>query len=300
MKTQKMKTLREAIDQPRFRKVRNWLRNYEGRSANSSFSDHQLLLSQSKSDAVSVNDQLTAKAMWCLETIGRIQEQFESSFLDIRSGKFMSAWNRLESCEIAIHFLDKNFTEKDGEFGVEHARVHTRQFQDLLPYKWGISPGYLRTDIRCTICDTKWTLRKRCVHKEGEIYEGKRCGKKICKFQILELALVENPAQKYSVVNVIGDDDPRFEVVKFVVDALKSPWHCWSFHKEELRQYNPAFQNVERSDLCPCGSTLLYENCCLKMEKVMPHFQITFYEETQIELPRLRIYPGREHQDKES
>ena len=241
-------TLREAIDQPRLRPARDWLRNYKDRTALPSFSTLQPLLSQLKSDAVSINDQLTAKAVWCLETIGRIQNHFETSILDISAGEFISAWNGLERCEIEIYFLDRHFTEEAGEFGVEHVRVHTSQFQDFFPFKWGISPAYLHQEVRCTICDAEWTLRNRCNHKIGEIYNGEQCGKKICKFKILHVAIVDRPAQKYSVIAPNGNDDYRFNLVKYVADGLKSPWACWSYHKEERRKHHPLFVGIGRND----------------------------------------------------
>lgn len=287
--------LREAIDQQKLRAVRDWLRSYRDRIADPSVPDHQPLLAQVKRDAIFANDQLTAKAVWCLETMGRIQNHFESSFSDIKTGKFKSAWDELERCEVEIHFLDRHFTEENGEFGIEHVATHSKQLQELYPLGWGISPGYLYTDVRCTICDAKWTLRSRCIHKVGEIYDGEMCGKKIMKAKILHLALVENPAQKYSVIFPNGDNDYRFDRVKYVVEGLRNAWGGWSYRKEELRKNHPAFVGVGRNSPCPCGSTLKYKHCCLKKETVFPHFQITFEEQPPNELPQLVIQTERNH-----
>jgi len=287
-------TLREAIDQPKLRLARDWLRNYRERPASPSLSEHQHFLAQLKREAVSANDQMTAKAVWCLETIGQIQSLFETSFSDLVEDDFENAWIGLDRAETEIYLLDRHFAEETEEFGIEHVRIHAKQFQELYPVKWGISPGYLRTDIRCSICNARWTLRNRCLHKLGEIYDGDMCGKVIHGLEFLHIALVENPAQKYSVIFPNGNDDYRFQLVKYVVDGLKSPWACWSYQREERRKHHPVFANVGRNHPCPCGSFQKYKHCCLKKELVMPHFQITFEEQPPRELPHLIIQTGRD------
>ena len=98
-------------------------------------------LRDKKSEASANCDQGTAKLLWCLETIGRIQDHFLSAFLSISKSDFMTAWNQLERCEIELSFLDRHYSEEDNEFGIEHIRVHSRQLQELYPYTWGLSPS---------------------------------------------------------------------------------------------------------------------------------------------------------------
>ena len=117
-----------------------------------------------KSKAVISKDQLTAKAVWCLETIGRIQDHFVSAFLYLKTSEFKEAWDQFERCEFETSFLDSHFTEERGEFGIEYIRTHTRQFQELFPFTAGISPAFLREDVRCSICDTRIGLRSGCEH----------------------------------------------------------------------------------------------------------------------------------------
>lgn len=292
--------LREAIYQPKLSAVTDWLRNYEHRTGSSSFSEYQKLLSQLKCEAVSHNDQLTAKAVWCLETVDRIQDYFVSAFVHMKENRFKAAWDLLERCEIDTSFLDRHFTEEDGEFGIEHARFHTRQFQELYPGKWGFSPAFTIKETRCSICGTKRTLRGGCDHKVGDIYDGEMCFKDVTKLgRGLHVALVENPVQKSTVI-LPDDDDYRFTLVKSVVSGLRNPWVGWIYFKEERRKYHPLFAGVGRKEPCPCGSTLGYENCCLEKETVFPHYQFVFDEEPQIEGPGLKIYPGRDLQDNES
>lgn len=294
-----VETLCEAIDRPKLRAVSDWLRNYEERPASLSHSECQRLLAQLKREAVYANDQLTAKAIWCLETIGRIQNHFESSICCIGAGEFRSAWDDLDRCLTEASFLDRHFNEVEGEFGIEHVWTHAKQFQELYPFKWGISPGYLRTDIRCSICNKRRTLRNRCQHKIGEIYNGEMCGKKIQGLKLLHISLVEYPAQKVSVIFPNGNDDYRFELVKYVVKGLNHPWARWSYMREERRTRHLLFANADGKSPCPCGSSLIYEDCCLNKETVMPHFHIAFEESPRMELPRLVVQSGWEQKGRE-
>ena len=289
--------LREAIYQPKLRAFTVWLRNYKHRTDSSSLSEYQQLLSQVKYVAVSENDQLTAKAVWCLEAIGRIQDYFVSAFMRMKNTKYKAAWDLLERCEIDISFLDRHFIEDDGEFGIEHARFHTRQFQELYPGKWGFSLAFTIEDVRCSICGIKRTIRSGCDHKVGEIYDGEMCFRDIVKIgDALHVALVENPVQKSTVI-FPPDDDYRFTLVKYVVEGLRNPWVGWSYHKEERRKHYPVFANVGRNYPCPCGSSLKYKHCCLKKEVVLPHFQITFEEQPPKKLPHLIIQTGKDQDD---
>ena len=232
-------------------------------------------LCKRKSTACANGDQQTAKMVWCLETSGRIQDHFVSAFLSILDGEFKSAWDELERCEVELSFLDRHFSEEDDEFGMEHIRVHAGQLQELYPYTMGFSPGYVIEEMSCSICKEKFSLRSACGHRVGEIYDGEMCVREISKVKTLHISIVDNPAQKYSVIFPYGNNDRRLTLVRSVVDALKSPWHSWSYEKEERREYHPAYQGVEPDADCPCGSDLTYRSCCLNKETVFPHFQFS-------------------------
>ena len=244
-----------------------------------------------------MGDQLTAKAVWCLETIGRIQDHFITAFSQIKTGEYAEAWQELDRCETEISFLDSHFSEMPGEFGVEHARIHTKQYQELYLLKWGFSPAFLQKDVRCSICDAKISLRTTCGHEVGEIYDGEMCGKVINDLEILHIALVDKPAQKYSVIFPNGNDDDRLALLQYLGRNLKSPWHRWSYYKEVRKQYHPVFKDVRRNDRCPCGSGRKYKRCCLGNEELFPHFQFSLEEQTatlqqslEVVHPRRRIH----------
>ena len=232
-------------------------------------------LRDKKAEASTHCDHSASKLAWCLETIGRIQDHFLSAFLAIGKSDFMTAWNELDRCEIELSFLDRHFSEEDDEFGIEHIRIHSRQFQELYPYTMGLSPAYVIEEMNCSICNGKFTLRNSCGHKVGEIYNGEMCSRKISTIKILHVSIVDSPAQKSSMIFPYGNNDRRLFLVKSIVDALKSPWHAWAYEKEERRRYHPAYQGVEPNGDCPCGSALRYSSCCSNKETVFPHFQFS-------------------------
>ncbi len=226
-----------------------------------------------KSEASATCDQRTAKLVWYLEAIGRIQDHFLSAFLSIIKSEFMAAWHELERCEAELSFLNRHFSDVDDEFGIEHIRTHLRQFQELYPYTMGFGPAFVIEAMCCSICNMKLTLRSSCGHKVGEIYDGEMCSRTISQAKMLHISVVDSPAQRGSVIFPQGNSDRRLVLVKSVVDALKSPWHSWSYQKEERRQYHPAYQDIEPNGDCPCGSNRRYSSCCLNNETVFPHFK---------------------------
>ena len=295
-----MMTSRKTFDHPNLKPVGDWLRCYRERTDASAFLEHSQFLSLLKREVVLGGDQALAKDIWILETISRIQHSFLSAFHKIQASQFTAAWQCLDGCENGLSHLGNHLVEEDDEFGIEHARVHNQQFQELYPIEIGFSPGYLRKGFRCSICGTRKIPGGGCDHKAGEIYDGEFCGRELVDLDILHIIPVRNPAQNYSVIFPNGNNDRRFELVKFVVDALGSPWDRWSLSIEDRKEFHPAFEGVKGDDICPCGSSLSYSYCCLEKETVFPHYQFAFDEEPQIELPRLKIYPGRGLQDKES
>ena len=127
----------QVIDRPVFREVVTWLRNCKHRDDDDNYSWHMGLLSRLKREAVGQDDQLTAKALWCLETICEVQRQFLAAYQLMRAAHFQEAWQLLERCEIANGSLAHHFTDEGEEFGINHVATHVKRFQDLYPLHLG-------------------------------------------------------------------------------------------------------------------------------------------------------------------
>ena len=262
-----------AIYQPCFLVTRTWLQRYRHHenAIPLNFWEELFWL---KHEAVKAGDQLAAKAAWCLETIGKVQQNFTQAFTYIASSHFKEGWDLLERCQIEINSLDKHFNEQGNEFGIEHIRVHSSQLRGAYPFRIGFSPGVLRKRIRCSICNFQLSLRRRCNHVNGEIYDGEMCHNIIEQAKILHISLVDNPRHQYAVIFPEGSDDTRLSHLKELMCSLGTPWRCWDCTQETRRTYPTKNSQVRRNEPCPCGSDRKYKRCCLSKETVSPHCQI--------------------------
>ena len=230
-------------------------------------------LSATKKRAVFESDQLIAKVAWCLETIGEIQDEYVKSFINFSNGQFYIGWCILEICDDLIGCLDKHFHEKNNEFGIEHIRIHTTNLQSLFPYKTFGSPGMTMV-FRCSVCKKLITPRNHCGHEIGEIYNGEICQKIAENIELLEMSVVDNPAQKSSIFMPEDGDDYNYEAIKYIVKKVSSPWNAWDY--EKLKKIIPKYKNIGRNEICPCGSGMKYKKCCLRKKQEINHIEFIF------------------------
>ena len=257
----------------RFNQIRKLASEYKTRTDHILPKEYWEKLSYLKKNAVNSSDQLTAKVAWCFETIGEIQDKFVEIYIHFISGEFYKGWCHLERCEILIGFLDEHFHEKNNEFGIEHIRIHTKNFQSLFPYKIFSSPGFILKH-RCSVCKKLITPRNHCGHEIGEIYDGEMCQKLAETIQILEFSIVDNPVQKYSVLFPEGQDNYNYGAIKYIVKKISSPWDIWDYEKS--KKLIPKYEKVGRNELCPCDSGMKYKKCCLRKKREIDHFEFTY------------------------
>ena len=245
-------------------------------------------LASSKAQFVSEGDQEAAKAIWVLETIGRAQDTFIRAFAMLRSEEFKAAWDSFDRTDAELGFLERHFVDEQQDFGIEHMNIHVQQFISVFPYRWGISPAFIYKAITCSICGERITVRSKCGHTLGEIYDGEMCVRQIESLEIIHVAIADPPAQRYSVFD-LEPGIPGFEPVRFLARALRTPWDGWSVRKEERRTHHPLFKGLEPSDMCGCASGKRYDECCMKSETVFPHFDFRFEHDPPPDTPRIVV-----------
>ncbi len=276
---------------------RRYLANYRTRTSPSTSAEVLADLSRIKERAVTDRDEPLARAVWCLERIGEVQSSYLQAFSELRSGAFYPAWCTLERCEIALHSLYAHYEEPGNRFGIAFIGAHVERFQSLYPYKYFISPAFLIREARCSICGARFVPRNRCAHRVGEIYGGVACLREIAKFDVLEISLVTNPVQKYSVVFLgqgPANDHYDYSLVGYVPAGLSSPWHGWTSEWTTTRHPHDHYSHVGRNEPCPCDSGKKYKNCCLNESGVLrPHCQVTFDEPPPPGLPPLQYSAQR-------
>lgn len=253
---------RRIATDPLLAPARELLMAYKKRVSDSLPASHYDELSALKQEFVAANDQEGAKAVWCLEMIGKVQDQFIEAFRNFKEHRFYTGWCLLERCEIDGAVLQRHYQDENGRFGIGHVVEHGGRFQALFPYKLFMSPGFLKEEIHCGICNARLTPRSDCGHVIGEIYNGEYCSRHVVKAKLLEVSLTPNPVQK-SAVPFSRDSQLNYGNVKYVVDGVRSPWHGWSYEEQPYLKDHPPVPSVGRNDRCACGSGLKYKKCGL-------------------------------------
>jgi hypothetical protein len=228
-----------------------------------------------KSAYVAAGREREATAVWCVETLAYAQDHFVDAFVHLKRDEFYEAWCLFERVEITLDQLARHYTPPDDQFGVRYMETATVQFQSLYPYRFFFSPGMVVRRATCSICGEPFRLTGGCEHEVGGIYGGEMCSRVLGDIEALEISIVENPVQKYSVL--FGDEiSYDYGPVRYVTAGLTSPWHGWSVELEERLLAREGFPGTDRNEPCPCGSKRKYKKCCLLEPRRKVHYQFTF------------------------
>lgn len=232
-------------------------------------------LAKEKRLAVESNNQPLAKKIWFYEETISAHMHYIGAFQLLKAEKFYDGWCALEQAEISTDRLYQHREITPDIFSISTIDTQTRLFQKLFTYKLFASPEFLIKKRTCDICDSVISLRTRCAHRKGEIYDGEYCIYKNQISELLAVAIVENPVQKYSVLAPENHDNL---LVKFVTERLRSPYNRWTFRWEKKHHPHHRFKNHGRNAPCPCESGIKYKKCCLSNRDgvLRPHCNIEF------------------------
>lgn len=238
-----------------FEASRKHLKNYFSRKKDKLPETFYNDLSRIKEESLVSENQKVAKAVWCLETIGSIQDCFISAFDFMHKDYFYQGWCQLIECETSIENLDRHFLDKNKYFGIECVRFQVNQFQKIFPYRLFCSPAFKAKNVFCSICNNKITPRNYCGHKVGEIYDGKLCFRYYDGMEFDHLLLCPRPKHKY-IVPFNETISYNYAAVRYVVDRLKSPWDLWYCVKipndNTINHYNIIFEKKPPDELLSC------------------------------------------------
>lgn len=238
-------------------------------------------LAELKKRAVADGDESLANANWSLEQIAHAQDHYLKAFGDARRRHFYSSWCQLELAEIRLVHLRRHFNDEDDTFGTAVLLKQIESLQELFPYRLFFSPGFAVHEARCSICDSIISLRSSCGHEAGNIYGGELCGRIITKTEALEISMVDNPVQKYSVGFPRGVPY-NYALVDYVVQTIATPWTSWSRtiekrNRPSTRLDSAAYRGLGRNDSCACGSGRKFKRCCLdELVETYDHHQFAF------------------------
>jgi len=236
-----------------------------------------------RQEAVDIDDQETAKLIWCYEKITEIQMHYINSFYLLKKKEFYKVWCELEKCEKRIQYLSDHFqiNEEIDSFSIAFIKKQVEKFQSIYPdYVFTSYRLVIETTV-CSICGKENSLREHCGHRLGEIYDGMRCVRYIKNCKPLHYAIVPNPKWKYKVLfgtdeNGEKQDNYNYGILEYLIDILPSPYVEWNYKYSVKINPHSKFKNYQEDDECPCGSGNIYKLCCLKKEGV-PKKHINFY-----------------------
>lgn len=270
--------------------VENYLQTAPNSVFNRDSSLHGASLKHLKKLHVEEGYEVSAKRIWCLEEVLLAQDKYVAAFIKMKEGEFYKGWCDLEQVELALLRLDRHFNEPN--YHLDFIGEHTERFQSLFPYKIFTSPGYIKKEIRCSICDSIVSIRKTCGHVKGDIYSGEMCCHIIKEVDLDHTAFVFSPVQKYSVPFLVDSttnesyDQYDYSILQYLMRGLQSPFHDWHYEETETRHPHKLFQHVGRNGKCPCKSGKKYKHCCLKETGVLrPHTQFYLSEPPPKDLP---------------
>lgn len=250
-------------------------------------SEIQKQIIERKKSFVSSSDEVGAKQCWIYQQTLLVQQLYLKSFSELKEYKFYDAWCTLERCEIEIKSLMKHTNkEQNKSLWLNFISDHVFRYQSIYPYKIFMSPEIIEKKIVCSICGAVISIRNHCGHEVGEIYNGEYCFRIVEKAEFIGMAMVENPVQKYSVPFLSDEkggekkDHYNYQVVKYLIDALISPYDEWQVQHFDKLHSHSAFLDIGRNEKCPCGSNKKYKKCCLPKDGVlMPHYEFIFSKE---------------------
>lgn len=221
-----------------------------------------------KKKAISHGDELLANKLWVYESILTAHQYYNEAFKLLRQKKYVQGWNLLERAEIEIGGLKNHLHLVKENYKIKYVENMVQRLQTLFPYRLFASSELLEKEIKCSICEQRVSLRNPCGHRVGELYMGERCLRIVSECDVLGIALVENPVNKYSVMfNESEDldfrDKEQFGLVNYILSIVKSPYDQWRVEISEKFFPHESYDNLKADDECPCNSGEKYQNCCL-------------------------------------
>lgn len=255
------------------------------------------VLQKSKAHAVQRGDQEGAKVIWCYEQILKTQTHYINAFQSIKTEAYYEAWRLLERIENKLRMLRMHFAPFNDDFKLKFIEKSTRQLQSLYPYKLFGSPGFIVHEKECSICRKRISIRDRCEHKPGEIYDGELCCGVVTKWEPVEISIVKNPVQKFSVIFLsdpkTGEqiDQYNYDLLAYAVSLVDRPFEYWDLHWTKIRHPHSRFLEVKGDDDCPCESGKTYGACCfLKPGVLRPHCEIKLHKPPSRSMPKIQYF----------
>lgn len=248
--------------------------------------DIKLQLKKLKQIELSRDNEINANNIWCVQQIEKIISHYLEAFNLLNTAKYLNAWNELDRADIELSFLKPHFDYFTHSPAIVFIEDKISQIQKLYPYQYFFSRESITLKSRCSICNSPISLRNSCDHVVGELYNGEQCGVIIEQFELTGIALVEDPFDKYAVIQPI-EMKYNYSMLDQLMKKFKHPFEEWTLvtHKEIKEE----FKSIGRNQLCICESGEKFKKCCLKKNIYTNHYEVIFLNKS-VELIRKTQY----------
>jgi len=245
--------------------------------------DYENLLNEiiiCKKECAAAGNEIDSKRLWIIQQMFEIHKDYNLAFKLLKEKKYYDAWCKLENIEIDFHYLKKHFSFDKSQYKLYFIEKSVRNLQVLFPYRIFSSMEILEKEKKCSICGKILKFRSPCEHKIGEIYGGELCIREISDFELLGIALVENPVNKYTVPFTTNPetnervDHYDYGIIDYLMSIVKNTYEPWDLIVYNKLLPHSSFNQTKEEDPCPCGSGENYQECCLKQAGVKSvHFR---------------------------
>jgi len=237
---------------------------------------------------INQNKQKDAKQLWIYQTVIEIHNLYVSAFNFLKNKEHFKGWCELERIEITISDLKTHFQYNKTEFHLWHIEKSVKNLQVIFPYKLFGSSELLEKKKKCSVCDNEISIRNFCGHKIGEIYNGEICYRIVTEFEVLGIAMVENPGNKFSVMFLSDEktgkqiDQYAYTSVDYLFGHITNPYTYWDLEVSQKFVSKQDYNSKGRNELCSCDSGKKFKKCCgLNIGKKYPNYEFIVQEPNQ-------------------
>ncbi len=216
-----------------------------------------------------------------LQEVVKLHAEYTEAFDRLQEADYYSAWKLLEQCELNAARLKSHLSKPlQRRCLVQFIADAVERFQSLYPYRIFLSPEFVVKGARCSICGAEMSLRQRCGHDPGQLYDGEYCAREIYDAEFLGVSFVDNPAQKFSVPFKVNPesgethDHYNYSNLEYLVKRLNNPFAQWGYEKTQKTYCRSVFEQWQEESDCPCLSGEQFGDCCWGMERItVPHLR---------------------------
>lgn len=235
-----------------------------------SLEEFESQLKQIKEGYISQGNEDEAKQLWVYQKIVEIHSLYRNAYNLLKHKEYFKGWCQLERIEIVFESIKRHLDFDKTQYSLWHIEKSVKNLQVLFPYRLFGSSELLKKKKKCSVCDKEISIRKPCGHIVGEIYQGEMCYRIATEVEVLGMALVENPGNKFSVMFPTDEstgeqiDHYNYVAIDYLFALIGSPYEKWELEVSEKEITTEDFNNIGRNDPCTCRSGKKFKYCCRK------------------------------------